>query len=93
MFMLHELLTPGRDNVSELRKVPEALYKKVKGATPGHQYCRWAMQLTFAAGQCIGRLTDDEEYKEQNPNSAPPRGGMQKNEEQKIPTAPPREQS
>jgi hypothetical protein len=51
------------------------------------------MQLTFAAGQCIGRLTDDEETKEQNPNSAPPRGGMQKNEEQKIPTAPPREQS
>ena len=70
MFMLHELLTTGRDNVSELIKVPEALYKKTRGGTPGHQYCRWAMQLTFAAGQCIGRLTEDEETKERNPNSA-----------------------
>ena len=75
MFMLHELLTTGRDNVSELIKVPEAFYKKTGGGTPGHQYCRWAMQLTFAAGQCIGRLTEDEETKERNPNNAPPRGG------------------
>ena len=51
-----------------------------EGGTPGFIYCRWAMQLTFAAGRCIGKLSSTKEERELLEESAPncpPRGRSQ----------------
>ena len=64
MFMLHTLLASGEDQVPTLWKALVALMTKTEGGTPGHVYCRWAMQLTFAAGRCIGKLSSTKEQRE-----------------------------
>ena len=71
MFMLHTLLASGEDQVPTLWKALVALMTKTEGGTPGHVYCRWAMQLTFAAGRCIGKLSSTKEQRELQEESAP----------------------
>ena len=71
MFVLHTLLTSGEDQVSGLWKAPLELLAKTEGGTPRHTYCRWAMQLTFAAGRCIGNLSSSKEQRELQEESVP----------------------
>ena len=65
MFMLHTLLASGEDRLDGIWKAQATLLVDTDGGTPGYMYCRWAMQLTFAAGRCIGKLTSTKEQKEQ----------------------------
>jgi hypothetical protein len=39
LFMLHMLLTSGKDKVYGLSKTPEALITKTQGGSPGQVYC------------------------------------------------------
>ena len=71
MFMLHTLLASGEDKLEGLWEAQAALLDETEGGTPGHVYCRWAMQLTFAAGRCIGKLLSTKEQREQQEGSVP----------------------
>jgi hypothetical protein len=71
MFMLHTLLASGEDKLDGIWKAQATLLADTDGGTPGYMYCRWAMQLTFAAGRCIGKLTSTKEQKEQQEGSVP----------------------
>ena len=71
MFMLHTLLASGEDKLEGLWEAQAALLDETEGGTPGHVYCRWAMQLTFAASRCIGKLLSTKEQREQQEGSVP----------------------
>ena len=70
MLMLHTLLASGEDKLDGLWKAQAALLAETEGGTPGQVYCRWAMQLTFAAGHCIGKLSSTKEQREQREESS-----------------------
>ena len=71
MFMLHTLLASGEDKLDGLWKAQAALLVETEGGSPGHVYCRWAMQLTFTAGRCIGKLSSTKEQREMQDKSVP----------------------
>ena len=71
MFMLHTLLPSEEDKLYGLWKAQATLLVETEGGTPGHVYCRWAMQLTFAAGRCIGKLSSIKEQRELQEGSVP----------------------
>ena len=71
MFMMRTLLDSGEDQVDGLWKAQAALLAKTEGGTPGHVYCRWAIQLIFAAGRCIGKLSSTKEQRELQEESVP----------------------
>ena len=60
IFMIHMLLTSGKDKVSGLTKPPEALMEKNKGGTTVQFNCYLAMKLKFASGLYEGLLLDPE---------------------------------